>query len=599
MSINDKYDSFTHDNGYPYVKWIVICLLSIHGGLLVYQSKMDSPTLNEPGHLAAGISYLEHGRFELYRVNPPLIRLLAAAPVYSYAKTDWGGMFEGVGARPIYNVSQDFIKVNDKQIFDLVTKARWACIPLSLLGAVVVFMWSSKLYGTRAGIWALILWCFSPTILGYGHLITCDMGGTALGVLASYFFWRWLMSYSWRAAILAGVFLGVALLAKTTLLIFIPLWPLMWLIWNYSGNQYETGQRLGKRSFCQMIVIFCLGIYVINIGYAFEGSLEKLSSLNFVSKSLTTENKGANRFANSWIGNLPVPLPKNYLLGIDLQKKDLEGIPYPSFLRNEFQKQGWWYYYLYGFGVKTPLGILLLLAMTVYWHLKYCRNSKLWRDEMILLIPAVSIFVLVSSHTGFSEHYRYILPVMPFLFIWISSVTLWKMTVPITIARIAICGAVLSSMWVYPHSLSYFNEIVGGPENGHNHMINSSIDWGQDLKYLKKWVDAHPENTPLSIAYYSDVNPKSAGIEFKLPPMRTIGFNSEAIPNALKPGWYLISVNFMKGYPWRLADSEGVEMKSRQYAFSYFAKLEPVDRIGYSIYVYHITENDIQRLKTE
>ena len=43
------------------------------------------------------------------------------------------------------------------------------------------------------------------------------------------------------------------------------------------------------------------------------------------------------------------------------------------------------------------------------------------------------------------------------------------------------CGdrvAVGSSLAIYPHSLSYFNELAGGPTKGHYHLIDSNIDWG-------------------------------------------------------------------------------------------------------------------------
>jgi hypothetical protein len=60
--------------------------------------------------------------------------------------------------------------------------------------------------------------------------------------------------------------------------------------------------------------------------------------------------------------------------------------------------------------------------------------------------------------------------------------------------------SIASSLGVYPHSLSYFNELVGGPANGHAHLLDSNIDWGQDLLLLKEWLDAHPEASPLGLA---------------------------------------------------------------------------------------------------
>jgi hypothetical protein len=106
-----------------------------------------------------------------------------------------------------------------------------------------------------------------------------------------------------------------------------------------------------------------------------------------------------------------------------------------------------------------------------------------WRNELTLLLPAAVVFLLVSSQLGFTIHLRYALPCLPFGFIWISKVArslelgqrgLAFMTC------IALAGSVASSLWCYPFSLSYFNELAGGPTNGHRHLLDSNIDWGQD-----------------------------------------------------------------------------------------------------------------------
>jgi hypothetical protein len=60
-----------------------------------------------------------------------------------------------------------------------------------------------------------------------------------------------------------------------------------------------------------------------------------------------------------------------------------------------------------------------------------------------------------------------------------------------TLVAASLCWFLSSSLWIYPHSLSYFNESIGGPLNGPKHLLGSNVDWGQDLLYLKRWRDAH------------------------------------------------------------------------------------------------------------
>ncbi|MDQ3331009.1 MAG: hypothetical protein M3552_10190, partial [Planctomycetota bacterium] len=120
----------------------VVALLAVHAGLLAYGATRHSPTLNEPGHLVAGLAMWEFGRFEVYRVNPPLTRLVAALPILAAGyEMDWSRFYDGPGARPEFALGEDFVKANGERSIWLFTIARWACIPFSLIGGVFCFLW--------------------------------------------------------------------------------------------------------------------------------------------------------------------------------------------------------------------------------------------------------------------------------------------------------------------------------------------------------------------------------------------------------------------------------------------------------------------------
>ena len=144
-------------------------------------------------------------------------------------------------------------------------------------------------------------------------------------------------------------------------------------------------------------------------------------------------------------------------------------------------------------------------------------------DELASWQPAMAILGFVSSQTGFSHHMRYTsCPLFfPFVIIATSKVACFVQTghrLAGVLVVPCLLWAVASSMLIYPHSLSYFNETAGGPENGHAHLLDSNIDWGQDLLYLKDWLDKHPEAYPLGSAYFNTVDPGTVGNpEFELP----------------------------------------------------------------------------------
>ena len=85
--------------------------------------------------------------------------------------------------------------------------------------------------------------------------------------------------------------------------------------------------------------------------------------------------------------------------------------------------------------------------------------------------------------------------------------------------------------------MSYFNEPAGGPENGHNHLVDSNIDWGQDLLELRDWYRQHPEARPFGLAYYHFLDPRLFGIDYQLPPLgpavESDPMRRRTIPNAL------------------------------------------------------------------
>jgi len=574
---------------------VVVFLFLTQTLMLGWAAYRDSPTWDEFGHLAAGISHWRDGTFNLYRVNPPLVRLVASAPVMLMEAKIHVGYYDRVtdpSIRGEFVAGGEMVHANGQHFFDLMTVARWGCIPFCLLGGWICFTWARQLYGHSAGILSLLLWTFCPNVIGYGHLIAPDMGATALGVAACYMYWKWLTVPNALNMVGAGLVLGLAELSKTTWIVLVLLWPILWLAFRLLQQPKPTGYVW--REALQILVILVLSLWIINLGYCFERSFKTLGKYQFVSESLAGRPHTAqgpstgNRFSGSWLGLVPVPLPENYLSGIDVQKADFERRMW-SYLHGEWRFGGWWYYYVYGLLIKVPIGTWVLLGLAIVTALFSKGYAAAARDELCLLLPLLVVLAVVSSQTGFNHHLRYVLPIFPFAYIWISklarSIALNHRAVA-TIGGMALVWSAVSSLWVYPHSLSYFNEFVGGPNGGHYHLGNSNIDWGQDLFFLKEWLDQHPEATPLHLAYdLSVIDPRIVGIDYTRPPLGPA--STSAAKHTLEelgplPGWHAISVN---------------QIHRRERDFDYFLNLKPVAMAGYSIYIYHISIDEANRLR--
>jgi hypothetical protein len=579
--------------------------------MLLNGSVSHSPTIDEVAHLPAGLSHWQFGKFTLYRVNPPLVRLVAALPmIVACPNTDWTQFFGFPGTRDEFEIGRSFVTANSFRAMELWILARTVCVPFSILGAYVCYRWASELHGFLGGLLALTLWCFCPNILGHGQLITPDVAAAALGVGAWYSFWRWLKKPAWRSAGTASLMIGLALVTKFTWLILFVLCPVYWLIvegtWTGGVRVRERFSRL-----VQLVAMLAVSVLVINVTYAFEGSFKRLGDYHFISGALGGGDKlrteTGNRFTDSWIAALPVPVPDNYLLGIDTQKRDFENRMW-SYLRGEHRFGGWWYYYLYALAIKVPLGTWSLVLLAGGITLLTPRYGATWKDECALLLPPCVLLAIVSGQTGFNHHLRYVLPIFPFIFIWVGRLGQLELLKNWKVGTLVASGTVWSvgsSLWIYPHSLSYFNELVGGPTRGHEHLIDSNIDWGQDLIFLKRWLDRHPEARPLHFAYFGLFDPRVLGIDFTLPPRArrspsSGGQESSSDEPGPQPGWFALSVNRLHGIRHVAApDGNGGWKYAEPHDYQYFLRSSPVAMAGYSIYIYHFDSAEANRIRRE
>ena len=318
-----------------------------------------------------------------------------------------------------------------------------------------------------------------------------------------------------------------------------------------------------------------------------------------------TGGHSGNRFAGTPLGHLVVPVPANYLRGIDEQRRDLES-EWPSYLAGEWRLTGWWYYYLYALAVKVPLGIWALVFWSVGLTLFRHRSSAAIVDELGLWLPAMAVLVLVSSQTGFNHHMRYVLPLFPFVVIATTKTAYYfRAGRWLASSLVASCffWALCSSLLAYPHSVSYFNEAAGGPGNGNAHLLDSNIDWGQDLLFLRDWLQKHPEARPLGLAYMNTVDPRIVGLEFDLPPpgmASSLSSGEQAAHETAgpQPGYFAVSVNFIRGMAYQAPNGRGSWHSVSAQDYVYFRQFQPSAKAGYSIFIYRISleeANEVRR----
>lgn len=559
-------------------------LLAVHAVLGLHTAVSKSVTHDEAWHLPVGLLNLTTGRFGYDNLNPPLTRMWAALPLAA------GGVRAEPG-RDVPDTGLRFVQQQPDRFHTWYVWGRAFNLLLSVATGMLLAKWAGELWGSAAALGAALLYCTCPNILAHASLVTPD-AGLMLGCLASlYLFWRWSQDRTWTAAILLGVVLGLAQATKFTAVLLYLVLGIVWLglavlpkgvappRWRFGLVSSATGsaQRLSAWQFPAAIVI---SLVVLNAVYLFGGTGRPLGGYHFQSRALMT--------VGGWLAplaSLPVPLPNDYLDGLDAQRAVMES-PHPVFLDGQWSVTGFPAYYpktlLYKLPHPLQLAVIAGCLCTWLWrpaHIPRRVHALVWLMVLGLLVTA--------GTTPMQLGVRYVLPLLPLGMLYSGGLARWIAARPRAIRTAAIVLAIVAcgaSLRHHPHHLAYFNESAGGPIGGREHLVDSNIDWGQDLHLVKRFMDERNLET-IGLAYFGTVPPELIGIDYTLPPGRTA---ANLARWSLPPGWYAVSVNYVMGRPHTIHQPDGGSHGVDVDEFGYFRGLEPVARLGYSIDVYHV-----------
>jgi hypothetical protein len=566
-------------------KWfwpLVVAALFLQAVLAADCARQWTPTHDEYWHLPIGLRMWKSGRFDDDVINPPPVRLWAAIPLLL------GGAEPGrVDARlDVGDIGDEFWTNNRDRFRMWFLSGRLMIIPLLTLTGIAIAVWSRDWYGDKGALVSVLLWACCPTALANGAIVTHDLPLAAAWTLTLLALVRFARRPSWPRALVFGAVLGLAPLLKLTGVILVPLSILLWFVLRGFGKpaqadsltrQGETPGPAPKGVLLRWLAALSVSLVVINAGYLFRGTGESMLSLELAS----TQMKGVQQAA----GGLPVPLPRDFVTAFDRLARDLE-TKHPVYLDREWSDRPFARYYAAALGYKLPISTLLLALMGIT-GLGWPRPGTADRRHGLLLLIAALFLPALASASPNQIGIRYVLPTLPMLCILAGQSARWLGSVRRGdwISRfvwIVVLAAPLSLRF-HPHHLAYFNVLAGGPEGGRWRLVDSNLDWGQDLDGLKEYLDKHHVQD-VGLAYYGTVPPVSIGTHSRRPPSR--------FP---QPGWYVISANFLQGRPHVIRDSDGLRTQVGLDEFGYFRFFEPVTTIGYSIYVYRLSHQDIAR----
>ncbi len=568
--------------------WAVLlffCFLFLTETILSISQK--SATFDETAHLPAGYMSLKFGDYGFNPAHPPLVKMLAAVPLLFVE------VKRNLVTKPIKNWPDAISFLYDDNDADrLLFLGRVAVLPLALLLGWVVFLWTKRLFGREAAIFALFLYSFEPNILAHAPLVTTDFGASCFMFIAIYFFYRLAHTFSIAHLLLFGLSVGLAFVTKFVSLQLVPILFLLGIVVIFVQHSVDVdvkgvfqGRVIGRTKKFVVLLLAMIGVglaaYVV-IWAAYRFRYEGISLPGHTYEkpwSKVLPDEGLSREAVLWLREAKV-LPEAFFYGIFAISHTLVGRA--TFLMGEVSTDGWWYYFIVTFLLKTPLPFLIFLLATPFAMWPYWRKDPV--AVLCLLLPVV-IYFGIASVSRLNIGHRHLLPIYPFLFVMAASLVPWMMNQRALIKGVMGVLAfwyLVSSVLIFPNYLAYFNELAGGPDNGYKYLVDSNLDWGQDLKGLKRYMDEHGINQ-VWLSYFGLASPDYYGISYNyLPSYVILGHKSDA---DIEPTPYVaISATNLQGV--YLPYTPGGAVNENYFAD--YRERKPIAKIGYSIFIYRI-----------
>lgn len=548
----------------------------MHFALVGYLSWTRSPNVDEAAHLAAGLYHWQTGCFDVYRVNPPLVRMVATFPLRSESPRWPTGNLLGISdERSEWRMGEQLLAHWSIEAFRRnLCVARMTANLIAVAGAICLARWAWELWGSGAACAAATLWCFCPNLSSWAATVCPDVHGASLAVAACYGWRRVLLQMGvdqrprWNSVLATVLATGFAMLAKATCLV-LPIIQGLMLVAPYAMRRGNQGVFARAGGIWLVVSVGALG--VVAAGY---GGGEIGWSFARHDDGGSDRHRPDRSHEACWTA-LPIPLPAEYLRGVYQQWNEFQRGK-RSFWHGQWSDRGWWWFYLVAAAVKLPAACLVMLALSgrAFWHERRarsgdsqserCGKSMAQLEIVWIVLPFAVFLVVASSQTGFSHHFRYAFPCLPWLYLLaVRCVADPRVN---RCAWLLILLFVTSTMRVMPYGHSYFSEWVGGPSRGADYLLESNLEWGEDIYDAARWVEQHPQCRPVFRGFYFDAVARLLRVDWKLPN-----------ENRFTAGWYIVSAQ-------RVADPND--------PFHFLESQKYLTSIGYGLRIYYLSGDE-------
>lgn len=540
-----------------------------------------SRTRDESRHLIRGVMLLETGDYRLNKHHPILPNILNALPLMliddieipSTESEEW------VNAEKD-RLATEFTEINAPRSWfvpHILNPSRTVTVFFSAVSIVVMFLLVNRTWGIWTALIFSFLYAFEPNIIAHSSLATTDIWVVPFIFVATLFVYQYARSQKPITLVAFALVSFLSLITKFSAIPIAVLWLFIIFIieWHHAPSPHKLLSSLAKP-----LIIISFWIFALSAVYRFQ--FKSLADSNYGNSEKTAQHlDNISELTRSFVFlrkplqdayvHLKLPFAE-YFYGFFENIILHNEYGHDTFLFGMYSKKGWWYYFPAAMAVKSPVPLLLgIAAISIAAVLLLYRiiRDLTKRSESLnaiftkhvslnncILVVVPLFFLILSMKSNINLGYRHILPILPFMFLGISLFIkkcwskgiIWKRSI-----TLLALWYLYSAISIYPHYLSYFNELVGGPKNGYLYLLDSNLSWEQDLFRVDRYILNLPE-----------------GVEYHRNPL-----------NEVKTGLIIIDVDLLMG-----RDSAKREKTAWLREKFLEGKVEPVDRIGYTYMVF-------------
>jgi hypothetical protein len=404
-------------------------------------------------HIPAGATFVDSGLRRSTTEHTPLghwltgLALTAIEPWYSradYLRADFSGAAFDFGYR--------FFKDNESTHGTLLAVARLPLQLMAVLGAAYTWLLARSLWGKTAGIVSLLLVATCPLYVGWSRYVYLDglLAATMIATLA-HLVW-FLRGRTSLQLVLLGATLGASACAKYSGFVLVPFAGLLVCL---PGSWFGAAPRPLPQRLKEALIVVLLAVAASWLIFGCP-------------RDLLFYFRGYQRIYSAAISGY-----RFYLLG-------------------EFE-QNFWYFYPLLFGVKSTLATLAGVATAGALLITLRKRVALReRAPVVVLLGAALLFLLLTSYKSLPIGARYLTPMYPALYVaigWVASrVVAAAQPWPLVAAIGFLLHHISSSIRLFPDEMAYYNELVGGPARGIYVSNDASLDAGQHLPRLARYL---------------------------------------------------------------------------------------------------------------